>query len=144
MAGRGFGNTRAGAEWVWARVREHGLQRELATESGTVAGNCPQPLRIAMVGGSLDEVAKVMIEGESGLVACARPCEQPRWMPSKRILDFGNGALAFAYSGERPGMLRGPQHHFAWADELAKWDQADESLPICCSDCGWGKARARW
>jgi phage terminase large subunit-like protein len=120
MAGRGFGKTRAGAEWVWARVREH---------EGTRTSPCPQPLRIALVGGSLDEVVKVMVEGESGLLACARAGEQPRWMPSRRMLDFGNGALGFAYSGERPGMLRGPQHHFAWADELAKWERGEASWP---------------
>ncbi|HEX8654169.1 MAG TPA: terminase family protein [Allosphingosinicella sp.] len=85
--------------------------------------------RIALVGGSIDEVAKVMVEGESGLIACARAGEAPRWMPSKRTLEFGNGALAFAYSGERPGMLRGPQHHFAWADELAKWERGEASWP---------------
>jgi phage terminase large subunit-like protein len=123
MAGRGFGKTRAGAEWVWARVREWGRARD----AGTLAGDCA--LRIALVGGSIDEVAKVMVEGESGLLACARAGEAPRWRPSRRTLEFGNGALAFAYSGERPGMLRGPQHHFAWADELAKWDRAEESWP---------------
>ncbi|HEX8527972.1 terminase large subunit domain-containing protein [Allosphingosinicella sp.] len=123
MAGRGFGKTRAGAEWVWARVREFGRARK----SGAAGGD--GPLRIALVGGSVDEVAKVMIEGESGLIACARAGEEPRWMPSRRTLEFRNGATAFAYSGERPGMLRGPQHHFAWADELAKWRLGEESWP---------------
>jgi len=123
MAGRGFGKTRAGAEWVWARVREH----ERARAAGTAGGE--GPLRIALVGGSIDEVVKVMVEGESGLIACARPGEEPRWSPSKRTLEMGKCALAFAYSGERPGMLRGPQHHFAWADELAKWERGAESWP---------------
>ena len=140
MAGRGFGKTRAGAEWVWARVREwerHGDRRRngdsylphggAGTSLAVGESNCP--LRIALVGGSLDEVAKVMIEGESGLIACARPGEEPRWMPSRRTLLFANGAMAFAYSGERPGQLRGPQHHFAWADELAKWERGEESWP---------------
>jgi phage terminase large subunit-like protein len=123
MAGRGFGKTRAGAEWVWARVREWGRAREMVT----VTSDCH--LRIALVGGSIDEVAKVMVEGESGLIACARAGEEPRWRPSRRTFEFGNGALGFAYSGERPGMLRGPQHHFAWADELAKWERGAGSWP---------------
>jgi phage terminase large subunit-like protein len=37
------------------------------------------------------------------------------------MLEFPTGALAFAYSGERPDKLRGPEHHVAWCDELAKW-----------------------
>src|SRR3712207_29418 len=112
MAGRGYGKTRAGAEWVWARVREAG-------EAGTGAGN--GPLRIALVGGSVEEVVKVMVEGESGLLACARAGEDVLWKRSSGELLFPSGALAQCFSGGHPSRLRGPQHHFAWCDELAKW-----------------------
>jgi phage terminase large subunit-like protein len=115
VAGRGFGKTRTGSEWIWARVRE-------APAAG--AGTSRGPLRIALVGGSLDEVERVMVEGESGLLACARSGERADWHPSKGLVSFGNGAMAFAYSAERPSMLRGPQHHYAWCDELAKWPRA--------------------
>ena len=108
VAGRGFGKTRAGAEWVWARARAGG--------EGT---------RIALVAATLDEAARVMVEGESGLLACARANEEPRWIPSRRLLRFPGGAEAFVYSAERPDSLRGPQHHFAWVDELAKWKRAE-------------------
>ena len=106
VAGRGFGKTRAGAEWVWSRARES------------------RNARIALVAASLDEVAKVMVEGESGLLAIARAGEEPRWISSRGILFFPSGAAAYAYTAERPEMLRGPQHHFAWCDELAKWPHA--------------------
>jgi phage terminase large subunit-like protein len=109
VAGRGFGKTRAGAEWVWARARQH------------------SDARIALVAASLDEVAKVMVEGESGLLAVARSGETPRWLPSRGTFLFPSGAAAFAYTAERPGKLRGPQHHFAWADELAKWPKGDST-----------------
>ena len=108
VAGRGFGKTRAGAEWVWARAREGG--------EGT---------RIALVAATLDEGARVMVEGESGLIASARRGEEPRWAPSRGTLHFPSGASAFLYSAERPDALRGPQHHFAWVDELAKWRRAE-------------------
>ena len=108
MAGRGFGKTRAGAEWVWARARENG------------------DARIALVGGTLDDVDKVMVEGESGILASARSGEDAKWTPSRGVLLFSTGAKGFAYSGERPGALRGPQHHHAWCDELAKWRRPGE------------------
>jgi phage terminase large subunit-like protein len=111
VAGRGFGKTRVGSEWIWARVRE--------SEAGGDG-----PLRIALVGGSLDEVARVMVEGESGILATARSGERADWQPSKGVLSFGTGAMAFAYSAARPSMLRGPQHHYGWCDELAKWPRA--------------------
>jgi len=103
MAGRGFGKTRAGAEWVWARARAH------------------EGARIALVGGSLDEVAKVMVEGESGLIRAARSDEEMRWWPTRGEVRFPSGAIGQAYSASHPAKLRGPQHDFAWCDELAKW-----------------------
>ena len=84
VAGRGFGKTRAGAEWVWARARE-GRDR-----------------RIALVAATMDEVERVMIRGESGLLALARCDERPRWIASRRVLEFPSGAEAHAFSAEVP------------------------------------------
>jgi phage terminase large subunit-like protein len=109
VAGRGFGKTRAGSEWVWAKAREDGAAR------------------IALVAGTIDEVERVMVRGESGLLACARGHERPRWQPSRNILLFPSGAEAHAFSAERPEKLRGPQHHYAWCDELGKWPHADDT-----------------
>jgi len=106
VAGRGFGKTRAGAEWVWSRARE-----------GAV--------RIALVGATIDEVVRVMVNGESGLLAIARAHETARWIPTLGLVRFPSGAEAHVFSAERPEKLRGPQHHFAWCDELAKWPNAD-------------------
>jgi phage terminase large subunit-like protein len=105
--GRGFGKTRAGAEWVWARAREN---------------PCAQ---IALVGGNIDDVVKVMVEGPGGLAAAARTGEQAKWVASRRRVDFSTGARAFAYSAETPDKLRGPEHDFAWCDELAKWARGE-------------------
>jgi phage terminase large subunit-like protein len=49
------------------------------------------------------------------------------WEPSRRRLRFASGAEAFVYSGAHANSLRGPEHHFAWCDELAKWGQAAEA-----------------
>jgi phage terminase large subunit-like protein len=57
----------------------------------------------------------------------ARCDERPRWIASRGVLLFPSGALGFVYGGERPGRLRGPQHHFAWCDEFAKWRHAGET-----------------
>jgi phage terminase large subunit-like protein len=111
LAGRGFGKTRAGAEWVSAFARE----------MGTVTSDCP--LRIALVGATIEEARAVMIEGRSGLLALARHDERDRmrWEPSRRRLTFASGAQAFLYSAANPESLRGPEHDIAWCDELAKW-----------------------
>lgn len=104
MAGRGFGKTRAGAEWVHM-----------------VARQAPEA-RIALVGASQGEVRAVMIEGESGILATARHNERILWEPSLRRLRWPSGAQAIAYSAAEPEALRGPQHSHGWCDEIAKWD----------------------
>jgi len=107
MAGRGFGKTRAGAEWV----------RSVA-EANPAA-------RIALVAASLQESRSVIVEGESGLLAVCPPDRRPKFEPSLRRLRFANGAEATLYSAAEPESLRGPQHSHAWCDEIAKWDNAN-------------------
>jgi phage terminase large subunit-like protein len=77
--------------------------------------------RIALVAATADDARKVMIEGESGILAISPPDFRPIYEPSKRQLRWPNGALASSYSGDEPDQLRGPQHDGAWADEPAKW-----------------------
>jgi phage terminase large subunit-like protein len=103
IAGRGYGKTRAGAEWVLSLVR-------------AMPG-----IHIALVGSTIDEARKVMVDGDSGLRRLAAEGEIADRPVSGRTLLFANGAEATLYSGANPESLRGPQHHFAWADELAKW-----------------------
>lgn len=111
--GRGFGKTRAGAEWITAAARAH-------RRAGA------QTLRIALVAATLGEARRVMIEGESGLLAVAGD-EIEAWLPSLRTLRFRGNAEATIFSGAAPEALRGAQHHLAWCDELAKWRRAEES-----------------
>lgn len=108
MAGRGFGKTRSGAEWVRSRVE--------AGES-----------RVALVAQTPADARDVMVEGESGLLAVCPPWNKPKYEPSKRQVTWPNGAIAKTYSGFDPDQLRGPQHGTAWADELASWQYPQET-----------------
>ncbi len=103
-AGRGFGKTRAGAEWV----------RHIAKRN--------KHARIALVGASISEVRAIMVEGESGILATSAPKRMPNFEPSLKRLTWPNGAQAMLYSAGEPDSLRGPQHSHAWCDEIAKWD----------------------
>lgn len=107
MAGRGFGKTRSGGEWIRALVK-----------SGKYG-------RIALIGATAGDARDVMVEGESGLLAISPPWDRPKYEPSKRRLTWSNGALATLYSAEEPDRLRGPQHDAAWADEVAAWESKD-------------------
>lgn len=107
-AGRGFGKTRTGAETVRAVV-----------ESGRAG-------RIALVAETAADARDVIVEGESGILACSPPWFRPKYEPSKRRLTWPNGAIATTYSGDDPEQLRGPQHGFALVDELAKYRYGQE------------------
>ena len=112
LGGRGSGKTRAGAEYVQALVCGRAPGRAAAAH-------------VALVGETHADAREVMVEGESGLLAVARRDERPVWTPSRRRLEWPNGAVAYTYSSEDPDGLRGPQFAAAWCDELAKWTHAD-------------------
>jgi phage terminase large subunit-like protein len=109
LGGRGAGKTRAGAEWV----RTKALAR--------AAADAPGVRRIALVGETFADVRRVMIEGQSGLLAVHHASERPRFEPSKGQMIWPSGAIAQVFSAEDPDSLRGPQFDAAWCDEVAKW-----------------------
>lgn len=113
MAGRGFGKTRAGAEWVRMIAERH------------------EEARIALVSSSLAEARAVMVEGESGLLAVFPPDQRPIFEPSLHRIRFTNGAQAQLFSAAEPESLRGPQHSHAWCDEIGKWPLTHERATHC-------------
>jgi len=101
-AGRGWGKTRTGAEWV----------RERAKRSDE---------RIAFIGRTAADVRDVMVEGPTGILRVFPDDQRPLYEPSKRRITFPSGAVASCFSADEPDLLRGPQHSTIWCDELAAW-----------------------
>ncbi|WP_424927836.1 DNA-packaging protein [Amaricoccus tamworthensis] len=109
LGGRGAGKTRAGSEWVRSQVE------------GARAGDPGLCSRVALISETLDQAREVMVFGDSGIMACSPPDRRPIWNPSRRCLEWPNGAVAQIFSASNPESLRGPQFDCAWSDELAKW-----------------------
>lgn len=107
LAGRGFGKTRSGAEWIRHRV-----------ETG-------QAKRIILAGATADDARDIMIEGESGLLACSDPSFMPEYSSAKARVTWPNGALALVLTADKPDRFRGKQCDTFWADELAAWRYPD-------------------
>lgn len=101
LAGRGWGKTKTGAEWSIEQAR--------TLERG------------ALIGPTAADTRDILVEGESGILASAPATFRPTYYPSKRRLEYPNGAMQTLYSADEPDRLRGPQHHYFWADELAAW-----------------------
>lgn len=113
LGGRGAGKTRAGAEWVRAQAL------------GVAPLAAAPARRIALVGETLIDARRVMLEGVSGLFEIHSGDERPEFQASKLQLVWPNGAIAQLFSAEEPDSLRGPQFDAAWCDEIAKWRNAD-------------------
>ena len=103
LAGRGFGKTRTGAEWVRHKVEQEGVRR------------------VALVAPTNFDARVTMVEGESGLLAVCPPWNKPTFHPSKMEVHWPNGAIATLYSSEEPNRLNGPQSEIAWCDEMGVW-----------------------
>ncbi len=106
MAGRGFGKTRTGAETVRIWSAHH--------------------QRICLLGQTMEDVRRIMIEGESGLLSVCAP-QSITYSIRKNEVRWKNGSMAIAHSGDAFSQLRGPQFHAAWIDELAKFHHPEEA-----------------
>ena len=117
LAGRGWGKTRAGAEWVRHRIKK-----------GDKIVHCVAPTK--------GDVRRVMVEGDSGLLNVCWKGDKtyrgkhigfPIWSPTNNTLTWDNGSKAVFFSAEDPERLRGPQAYSAWTDELCAWRNAQET-----------------
>jgi phage terminase large subunit-like protein len=127
LAGRGFGKTRMGSEWI----------RENVCGSTPLSAPSSAWRRIALVAETAADARDVMVLGDSGILACHPKDFRPEWSPTNRRLTWPNGVEAWVYNATEPDQLRGPQHHAAWVDELAKfrymqetWDQLQFGLRL--------------
>lgn len=108
LSGRSWGKSRTGSEWVHE-----------------VAWNYPG-CRIGVIAPTAGDARRVMIEGESGILATAKPWNPCRYWPARLEITFANGTKCGVFSADEAERLRGPQHHFVWADELAAWKKAED------------------
>jgi len=129
LAGRGWGKTRAGAEWVRHRIR-----------SGDKIVHCVAPTK--------GDVRRVMVEGDSGLLNVCWSGDEtyrgkhigfPVWSPTNNSLTWENGAKAVFFSAEDPERLRGPQAYSAWCDELCAWRNAQDTWDMMMFGLRLGK-----
>jgi predicted phage terminase large subunit-like protein len=105
LAGRGFGKTEAGAQWIRERIL-----------SGA--------RHIALIAETQKDLEEVMV---ARILAIHPPKEAPiaRYKPVRLV--WPNGAVALGYNGTEPDQLRGPEFDTAWLDELAKYRSARET-----------------
>lgn len=110
VAGRGYGKTRGGAEYIRGRVEQGARSIALVAESPAAARD-------------------VMIDGTEGssLLEIFPPGKTPDYQPSNAKIEFHTGAVAQIFSSHKPEGPRGWQGDTYWADELAAWKYPRET-----------------
>lgn len=110
QAGRGFGKTRVGAEWL-----------------GKQAYRDPDHLPRAVIAPTLNDVRFTCFEGHSGLLSIIPPELVADYNKTNLQITLLNGATIRGFSAEEPERLRGPQFADAWCDELAAWGRDEDT-----------------
>lgn len=102
-AGRGWGKTRTGAEWL--------LEQMLAYPGS----------RWGMIAPKFDDGRDIMVEGDSGIFNITPPSVLQTWNRSLGHFILKNGSRADLFSAEKPESVRGPNLRGVWGDEPATW-----------------------
>ena len=108
LAGRGFGKTRVGAEWL-----------------GRATYLDANGFDAAVIAPTYQDVKFTCFEGESGLLSVIPPELIKAYNKSDLVIEMYNvtGGVSSirGFTAEKPERLRGPQHTRIWCDELAAW-----------------------
>lgn len=134
IAGRGFGKTLTAAQWCAKMARQF------------VPSLAEPECRFALVAPTLGDVRDTMVEGVTGLLSVFRPEElrggsrETAWNRSLLELRLANDVWFKGFSSEKPDRLRGPQHHYAWVEELSSLNDAasGDKLESTWSNCKLG------
>jgi phage terminase large subunit-like protein len=108
-AGRGFGKTRSGAEWVRERI-ESGAAKSIAMIAATY-----QDLRDTMLGEGTNEPGM-------GFLNVWPEEQRPRWLEQKHRVEIPGrkDVHVMVWSADNPE-FRGPNVDTVWGDEICKW-----------------------
>lgn len=114
LAGRGFGKTRVGAEWITRAAYED-----------------PSGFDSAVIAPTYQDVKFTCFEGESGILSVLPPELLIEYNKSDMIIRMRNAAGGVAtlrgFTAEKPERLRGPQHTRGWLDEFAAWTYDEDT-----------------
>lgn len=117
QAGRGFGKTRVGAEWLGRATYED-----------------PTGFDAAVICPTFSDVKFTAFEGESGLLSVIPPDLVVEYNKSDLFLRLrniaGGTAMIRGFSAEKPERLRGPQHSRGWLDEIAAWQYDEDTYDM--------------
>jgi len=106
--------------WCWLFLGGRGTGKTRALSAAVHMAIRAGIGRVHMIGPTTADLHDVNLEGPAGLLSTAGNDPRPRWVPSKKRLEWPSGAMAVFFSGEEPDSLRGPQCEVAVVDEIGR------------------------
>lgn len=114
LAGRGFGKSRSGSEWLVQRVQDYPEDRHGA------------PTEHLVVAETLSDARTICMEGPAGIlrVLDRRKIEYRYRQAPKPMVLFPNGAKIYSEGADDEDVGRGYTLTSIWCDEIIKWKNA--------------------
>lgn len=107
-------------DWCWLLLGGRGFGKSHATSSAVHMGIRAGLKRIHLIAPTTADYHDVNLEGPSGILATVGRDARPRWVSTKRRLEWPNGAICVFFSAEEPDSLRGPQCELCVIDEIGR------------------------
>lgn len=117
LAGRGFGKSRAGSEWITDMAFKHPYDNR-----GT-------PTEWLVIAETLSDARTICMEGPAGILQVLerRKIKHRYKMSPRPMVLFPSGSKIYTEGADDPDVGRGYNAAGAWLDELAKWKMPKRS-----------------
>lgn len=117
LAGRGFGKSRAGSEWVINQVLKHPYDGHGV------------PTEWLVIAETLSDARTICMEGPAGILRVLerRKIKHRYKMSPRPMVQFPSGAKIYTEGADDPDVGRGYNASGAWLDEICKWKYPKQS-----------------
>lgn len=117
LAGRGFGKSRAGSEWIVDQTLRHPFDRHGV------------PTEWLVIAETLSDARTICMEGPAGILRVLerRKVKHRYKMSPRPMVLFPSGARIYTEGADDPDVARGYNASGAWMDEIGKWKYPKKS-----------------
>lgn len=117
LAGRGFGKSRAGSEWIVNQALRHPYDRHGV------------PTEWLVIAETLSDARTICMEGPAGILRVLerRKVKHRYKMSPRPMVLFPSGARIYTEGADDPDVARGYNAAGAWMDEIGKWKYPKKS-----------------
>lgn len=137
LAGRGWGKSRAGSEWIVDKAQKHPLDNRGA------------PTEWLVIAETLSDARTICMEGPAGILRVLerRGIKYRYKMSPRPMVLFPSGSKIYTEGADDPDVGRGYNASGAWMDEIVKWRKPRQSwyegiMPSLRADLAGDQPRA--